>query len=501
MISEVDRVNQSIVESPYRNLTFKQKTIRFLNSDLNDWLFYIAYTFYLVVALLRESSFPTQYPNIPINKLLTLSILLLMLKAFLNQMYSTEERVGICIAFGILVWINFAIGNVITNNVTWIIAFNISARDIEFRKTARISIVTCSIMLAFIIFSSLSGIIPNRVMGYPVRTRYFLGFVYPSLPPTLLFNIVALLVYLKRNTIKLWQMALLLGIDILLYVITDSRNPFLLVCIALATVIILRLKPDLFDRSKVLGWVLVFSVVICTVFSLWLAFNYDPAKPWMAKLNGTLSGRLKLSRNSINMRGIKLFPRPFPQSENGVTYPYVDCTYLYVLQYFGVILSTAFLGFITYGLYKIWKKKEYYLLIVMTFMAINAMIDRNLMRLGYNTFWLVLGAALFAKDTDDDLLTAKTQHIPIAQVNAMLRRYGAAEPDASAQYHYDYYHHNPTIVNRQASQPQQRTNSPQKDTTQIARELLARRRSAAQKDERFNNQKKTTSRHTRHYDK
>lgn len=509
-------------EHPYQNLTFKEKAIRFLNVDLNDWLFYIAYILYLVIALLRESSYPSTFPNMPINKLLMLSILLLMLKAFLNTMTRTEERVGICIAFGILVWINFAIGDVVTNDVTWIVIFIISARDIEFRKIARISIVVGSIMLAFIIFSALSGIIPNRVMGV-IRIRYFLGFNYPSLAPTLLFNITALLVYIHRNQIKFWQMAVLLGIDILLFIITDSRNPFILVCIALAAVIILRYKPDLFDNSKVAGWLLVLSAVICTVISLYLVTTYDPTKTWMSNLDGTLSGRLRLSHQSIQQRGVRLFPRPFPQSENGVNYPYVDCTYLYVLQEYGVILSTAFLGFMTYGFYKIWKQKEYYLLIVLTFMCINAMIDRNLMRLVYNTFWLVLGAALFAKDTDDDLLTSKTQHIPMAQINAMLNNYGASVPQQKPAYHREapqatvYNKTQPLNYKYQNDTHRHNTDNTQQDAREkaeasaVARELLRRRQEKAASDEMAHhtnnntnnesifNRHKDTSRHTRRY--
>lgn len=511
-------------DHPYQNLTFKEKAIRFLNVDLNDWLFYIAYILYLVIALLRESSYPSTFPNMPINKLLMLSILLLMLKAFLNTMVRTEERVGICIAFGILVWINFAIGDVVTNDVTWIVIFIISARDIEFRKIARISIVVGAIMLAFIIFSALSGIIPNRVMGYPVRTRYYLGFNYPSLAPTLLFNITALLVYIHRNQIKFWQMGVLLGIDILLFIVTDSRNPFALVCIALAAVIILHYKPDLFDNSKVAGWILVLSAVICTVICLYLSTTFDPAVPWKAKLNSTLSGRLNLSHASLQQRGVRLFPRPFPQSDGGVNFPYVDCTYLYVLQEYGVILSTAFLGFMTYGFYKIWKQKEYYLLIVVAFMCINAMIDRNLMRLGYNTFWLVLGAALFAKDTDDDLLTSKTQHIPMAQINAMLNNYGASVPQQKPAYHREapkarVYQKTQPLNNQYKYQDDTRRN-PQQDAREkaeasaVARELLRRRQEKAASDSTANNhpsnntnsnnesifnRHKDTSRHTRRY--
>ena len=143
----------------------KEKAIHWLNHDINDYLFYVAYGLYLVISILNNSRFVSTFPNWPINKLLTLAILLLMLKAFLNRTYAYQERLGICLAFGILVWINFSIGDVVTNPITWIVAFILSARDIEFQKVVKMTIVISSIMLGLVIFCSLLKVIPNDVMG------------------------------------------------------------------------------------------------------------------------------------------------------------------------------------------------------------------------------------------------------------------------------------------------------------------------------------------------
>ena len=100
--------------------------------------------------------------------------------------------------------------------------------------------------------------------------------------------------------------------------------------------------------------------------------------------------------------------------------------YLQVLQEYGILLCAAFEDVLIWGYWKIWKQKEYYLLIVLTFMALNAMIDRNLMRLHFNTFWMALGVALFASSEERDLLTAHTRYIPVDQINAVVNQYGAS---------------------------------------------------------------------------
>lgn len=408
----------------------REKAIHWLNHDISVYLFYVAYGLYLVISILNNSRFVSTFPDWPINKLLTLSILLLMLKAFLNQTYTYRERLGICLAFGILVWINFSIGDVVTNPVTWIVAFILSARDIEFQKIVKLTIVISSFMLGLVIFCSLIKVIPNDVMGYPVRTRYFLGFTYPSLPPTLLFNITALLVYLKRNSLGKAVLITLLAVNILLFIFTDSRNPFILVCIALVTVVWLQRRPALLENMNALGWLMVFSTLIFGLASIYLAYIYDPNVHWLATLNDWLSGRLRLGHTSILNRGIKWFPRPFPMSTAGgsgsPTYNFIDSTYLFVLQEYGILLSAAFEGVLIWGYWKIWKQKEYYLLIVLTFMALNAVIDHNLLGLHFNTFWMALGVALFASREERDLLTAHTRYMPIDQINAVVNQYGAS---------------------------------------------------------------------------
>ena len=140
----------------------KDKLIRFVNTDLNSWLFYISYSVYLFVSIINTSFFVIDHQFTIGTQLLTFSILLLMCKEIINTPRSTNEKLGVLLGFAFLLVINFTIGDVVTDHVTWIVAFIICARDIDFEKVVKLTIVISSILLAVIVFSSFFGIIENH---------------------------------------------------------------------------------------------------------------------------------------------------------------------------------------------------------------------------------------------------------------------------------------------------------------------------------------------------
>ena len=193
----------------------KEKLIRFVNTDLNSWLFYISYSVYLFVSIINTSYFVVNYKFAIGTQLLILSILLLMCKEIINTPRSTNEKLGVLLGFAFLLVINFTIGDVVTDQVTWIVAFIICARDIDYEKVVRLTIVISSIMLAVVVFSSLFGIIENHYDSYVARPRHWVGFRYASFGPTLLFNISALVVYIRKEKR-----------DRLLYELTNPRKRY-----------------------------------------------------------------------------------------------------------------------------------------------------------------------------------------------------------------------------------------------------------------------------------
>ena len=475
----------------------KDKLIRFVNTDLNSWLFYISYSVYLFVSIINTSFFVIDHQFTIGTQLLTFSILLLMCKEIINTPRSTNEKLGVLLGFAFLLVINFTIGDVVTDHVTWIVAFIICARDIDFEKVVKLTIVISSILLAVIVFSSFFGIIENHFDSYVARPRHWVGFRYASFGPTLLFNISALVVYIRKEKLGKIELLTLLPANIALFMMTDSRLPFYLTLLVMAFAYISEYRTIPAEKMKPLWLFMVISPLIFGGICLWMGYHYDANIPKWSQLNDTLSGRLRLEHTSLLTRGIKWWPRSFPMSTAGGVfnpgYNFIDSLYILVLQEYGIIFSVLFMAVVIYGLWKMYKRGEYYLLFVSTAYTLYAIIDQLILGINYNTFWLALGVALFATEHDKDFLTANTRHIPISEIESIIggapsrpgvqtsRR--AASRRAAVQ-------RTPLTTNRK-SQASGRTPSSSVQAAEIAR-LLNQQRQGSPTE-------KTTNRNSRRY--
>ena len=73
------------------------------------------------------------------------------------------------------------------------------------------------------------------------------------------------------------------------------------------------------------------------------------------------------------------------------TYNYVDCLYVMLLLRYGLVFFVIFIGILTITCIYLYKKKEYYLLLLMAILSLHGIIDDLMIYLYYNTFWLVIG--------------------------------------------------------------------------------------------------------------
>lgn len=477
----------------------KEKLIRFVNTDLNSWLFYISYSVYLFVSIINTSYFVVNYQFAIGTQLLTFSILLLMCKEIINTPRSTNEKLGVLLGFAFLLVINFTIGDVVTDQVTWIVAFIICARDIDYEKVVRLTIVISSIMLAVVVFSSLFGIIENHYDSYVARPRHWVGFRYASFGPTLLFNISALVVYIRKEKLGKLELLILLPANIALFIMTDSRLPFYLTLLVMAFAYISEYRTIPAEKMKPLWLGMIVSPLIFGGICLWMGYHYDANIPRWSQLNDTLSGRLRLEHTSLLTRGVKWWPRAFPMSTAGGVfnpgYNFIDSLYILVLQEYGIIFSILFMAIVIYGLWKMYKRGEYYLLFVSTAYTLYAIIDQLILGINYNTFWLALGVALFATEHDKDFLTANTRHIPISEIESIIGRAPSVpgrRTSGQTASQRAAVQRTPLTANR-TSRPASTSRSSDAQAAEIARLLQQKRQSSGSPSA------KTTNRNSRRY--
>lgn len=357
-------------------------------------LFFFAYGLYIFIGIMNISFFQIYTNNIT-KYINILCMLILLYNELLNKKICIKE------IFLLLFVSLLAFPVTIHNNGTLfiMILFIYCARSIDFRKIAKFSLLESILLLFLVIFSSKIGIITNYISTEGGRIREYLGFRYALFSPMILFNITALELYLHKDKFSPFRYIILFILNYYVYIKTDSRLSFYLSILLILFIAILTRFPNFFKKRNVLCKIMVFSFILCSIFSLVTTINYDYSNPYMSKLNEILGRRLYLGHISLDMYPINLLGHDTKYIGNGLdmygnktsgTYFYVDCLYLNLLEKYGLIFTVILLLLLTYSLSNTLKEKDYFLLVILTFFALHGIIDDLEIYIYYNTFWFII---------------------------------------------------------------------------------------------------------------
>lgn len=398
-------------------MKIKKLSIKIPNSISTNFLFYFSFVIYVFTSILT-TSFYAEYIIGRLYKLILLfCIMLLALKEFTTFKFNKKiaAAISICLLCIAIVFMTADMTPLLI--FICFIAFIYSCRNQDLRKVVLTSIIVTSITVLIIIVSAKLGIIKNvigaerDVFGANLfdngsgRVRTYLGFRYALYPSAYLFNITALTIYYYRHRIKWLTLAILVIANYWIYIKTISRLSFYTSILLIAVAVFLKIFPGFLEKRKILQYLMVFSFIIFALISFLLVLKYDSSIKWMAKLDDILGTRLSLANESLNTYGVKIFGENIPwqgwgfdangeRTTNNVTYLFVDCMYIQVLQRYGYIFFAIMISMLTLTQYKLKKQNNYYLMIVFSFIAMRSFFDDLYFYLHYNTFWLIIGMAL-----------------------------------------------------------------------------------------------------------
>lgn len=369
----------------------------------NEKAFVIAWCIYLIVKILKTSFYAKYFPAHDTALLAAFCIPLLILHEMQNIKNSYKELAGIvvCILFVLITMrLKFMGGG--GSDIALMFIFIYSARKVSLLRIFKLTIIITTLMICFIVGSSFLGIIKNYV-AYGTRTRQYLGFRYMLFGPAFLFNITLLYLYIKQNTITWKGLSMLVFVNLLFYIWTDSRLSFGLSIIAIIFSIIVNYNWVYFNKKHWWYWGVVFSFLICFICSLVLTIIYSSESAWLRRLNGFFGGRLSLGQTSLTRYGVNIWGQNISWIGNGLdaygrqsteSYLYVDCLYIQLLQHYGVIFTGLFIILVTTAMVICYRRENYYLLFLLAFIAVHCMFDDLSWQLYYNTFWFAIGTLL-----------------------------------------------------------------------------------------------------------
>lgn len=370
-----------------------------------DRLYFLSYGLFLITSLLSASFFYRYFEGKPCMWLQIFCMLILVGYEYRNGFLRAQQWIpGLVLVLLTAISFRVAQGS-LTRLVPMMFPYIYCSRRIPFPKIARFTLKWSIIVVSLIVFSSYLGIIDNVVMFKAGRIREFLGFRYALYLPGILLNMTLLWIYLRKSKMSLvgtlfWAVA-----NWYAYHMSDSRISFVMAEGLLVVALLMKWLPKLVQKLRPLWAVLVPSFLFFGGAALYLTAIYDGSVNWMRRLNSSLEGRLNLGHRSLEDYRVSWFGEYIEWVGNGLdsagnsvaeAYSYVDCMYIKILQRYGIVFTVLMAVLLTWSMYRLWKRREYHILIISAAVAAHCVLDDLSFALHYNTFWIAMGQAVFA---------------------------------------------------------------------------------------------------------
>ncbi len=380
----------------------------------HELFFFTAYGIFLFFSTLSTSLYYKYFSGRIYSMIILMCMVIITVGEVIHSGKSGwKKQIAIAAAAFIYIVVSYSSDSLFTT-IGLIPFLLLAAARIDFRKIAKFTAIVSFGILLFVILSAKLHIIQNIIVHSDSgRIRAFLGFRFPLNAPAIMFNITALWVYYRKNSLKIIEAAVLLLINLWLYKKTDSKLSFIssliIIAVFMLFCIMLRFAEDFLVKRKVLTFLLASSFVIAFAFSIFAALVYDSSKDWMRVLNRLSEDRLEFASISLKQYGVTLLGEDIPwvgyglddsgKSMVGVyaNYFYVDNMYIQVMQRYGLIFMTFYIVLNTMAMFKCRKNKDIYLLLIVALICAKCIVDNLSFYMYYNTFWFIISCQLLNK--------------------------------------------------------------------------------------------------------
>ncbi len=258
------------------------------------------------------------------------------------------------------------------------------------KRTIAISALLTGAFLLIMLICSQVGLAPNvnfvRVDENIVRQS--LGLVYASTAPSIYLGFILQYIYLRKQNMRVWEYAILEGINVLYYFLTNSRMPFYLGTATLIFFCIESLFKNHWRFTRHLKWLTVVAPALFTAVTLGTYFMYQESGDFWDRFNDLLSGRLWYGFDAVQTYGIKFFGQEISWIGYGSgapegAYNFVDCSYMQILLQFGILLLAAIVFLYIVWAYRGAKNGDYWMVCILLIICLYAFMEPYLLNLVY----------------------------------------------------------------------------------------------------------------------
>lgn len=356
----------------------------------DDLLFYFGYFLLIITDMFNKVDVIQNNDNI-INALGYAFIIGFILLKNKNSKLISKNEIIISISILIIILIScFFSRNFLIFRI-FILAF--SFKYINFSNYLKIDLIIKSIATVILIVFPLIGIFQNNILlREDLSNRYSFGFYHPNALSNYIFFILSAWYYieLKRKNVKIMNIIKFILIPLfllLLIFVTDSRSVLAITVIYMMYTFFTE-KFNKIIKTKYIQVLIKNQFWIFTFISIVLIVLYAINIPYMENLDRLLSGRIKNYYCYFKEFGVTLFGSKIPQKLWGGYNIYLDSMFIKMLLNYGVIVFCIIGYFYNKTLKKMFKNKQYYLIIVFSLLSIEGLTDTNMILPTFNVFLL-----------------------------------------------------------------------------------------------------------------
>lgn len=368
----------------------------------DELLFLTAYTLWLISAVLSITLWQ-RYDAVDLlcEYFRKTAYLLLVGKFLLKRRYTDRDVVGVLVIIFVCAVTAHSDNN---KQLLPVVLFVYSAAGIRFEKILKVTFIVQTAIMVLTVAGSQLGLIRDLMWYEGERARHSLGYDYCGYPAHLLLFMTLMWVCIRKKA-HFIDCAVLLAVNYVMYLLTDSRTDFYLSVLGIAGFFVWERTPRLKAADRARNFLSRFGFHIACVLSIAVHWIYDPQNPVWLRMNQTLNNRLQLGYDAIHEYGFSLFGENIKwygqgslRSDPTRVYNYVDCAFLKETLTFGLL----FLCLLAVGYYLAGRKAErrgdilisWAVLISLAYSVINA----HLCVLTFNVFILLLSAAFEADE-------------------------------------------------------------------------------------------------------
>lgn len=267
--------------------------------------------------------------------------------------------------------------------------------DLPFRGILKIFATFSGITIFMTLMLNKIGMLPSVISNSDFRIRNSLGFIYYSYGSILFFSFVATYLLLRKQKIRYVELLLLGLLNLYFFKYTDTKDPFIFTLIVLIYGLIRKL---LKSSTTLLKWKFskfLLHYIYIIAFILNLVITYSKGEVFFF-FNQLVNGRLGLSKLGIEQYGISMWGTKlnFLGGATANSYFYIDSFFIQTLLSYGVVGTVLILILFTMIMKKSIDSNNYYLVFIMSLMAIDGMFEPYMLWLWYTPFPFLIGKIL-----------------------------------------------------------------------------------------------------------